>query len=272
MKTVISFFLILLSNFSIACRLDNQNTYTSLSGPITMLLEELHLLNDPSLKVISKFHPVKEGTKVKMLAGGLFISSRVMKELAEQVVFIDASKELEDNFKKYKVKKLIVINTLGKNVFDVVRENIKDLSAYLLNCEKQLGELQKRIKNSETKVAEIKKNKGTFLFYLGEVSKSNLPNLLIVADGAVLTLIQNGLVSYPSELSYVTWADKVVKSLKNPVKHFGVVDGKSEKLQVTILEGSEKINLSMRGILTPGIRQMFFLNEFLEYLGSSRNP
>lgn len=249
-------------NSSWACKLDPSHRYVSLSGPITMLMEEMGLLEDMSLKAISTLHPVADGKGIEKIAGGLFLSSKTLQSFSDKVVFIDASKELEKNVKKYGAKKLIIVSTRAMGAIEVVKENIKTLSPFLIECEQKQKAVESKLQIVANKLKQLPNSKNTLLFFLGEITRDKFPTLLMVHDGLVIDLIRNGMKSYPSELSYVSWSEKIVRSLGDHVSHFGLKNGDSEKIKVEQID-KNKINLSMRGILTPGISQVNFLDQLL---------
>ena len=121
MRTVTKFLFIFLflQNQSIACKL--AKPLVSLSGPVTMVLEELNLLEDPNLAAISVFHPINKKTSAKILAGGVFLSKRTMESFQDKFVFFDKSMELKKNYKMAKIKNFAEINSLGLDSFELTK-------------------------------------------------------------------------------------------------------------------------------------------------------
>ena len=264
------FKLLLLLSFSFnlasgACGFKVGAKIVSLSGPITMLIEELGLIKDPGLFAISTLHPIKETLKIKKIAGGLFLSSKTLKSFKDKIVFIDQSRELEQNIRKHKVKKLHVVSTRLDSSIKVVEDNVRLLKKYLSQCDLKIKKLGQYLKSVRKKLDSLQESNRTYLFYLGAISKSKMPPLIMVNDGVVKDLIDNKVKTYPSELAYVSWSEKVINGFSGPVIHFGLVDSKLDKIEKNLITGNE-FNLKFRGLLIPGIRQVRFLDQLIEHL------
>jgi hypothetical protein len=107
------------------------------------------------------------------------------------------------------------------------------------------------------------KVKGKIIFFLDRIKEVNkLPDTIIVKDGFSLTLMHKGkLETYDSPLAYVSWAARLMnKKYKNYLR-VGIIDNKdTEKIKIQKLDNTH-YNLSYRGILIPGIRQLLFIGE-----------
>lgn len=257
MKTVISFFFLIYSSSLISCEL--KQNIVSLSGPMTMMLEETKLLEKPQVLAISKFHPVKNSTK-KRLAGGVFLAKKTMEEYRNAIIFYDKSKNLSNSLGKViPAENLIEINSREKDPFDVSIENLGILNRYVTNCS-ELNNLLVRLKKEKKQLSKLSFKKKA-VFFLGTVKKK-LPQQVIANDGVVLFLKKhNGLKSYPSTLAYVPWSQKILKKLDG-YSYIGMEDGSNDLLQRKDIN-HKRSDWKMRGIFIPGIRQVYLLKNLL---------
>ncbi len=265
MKTVSSLFIFFFILPTYACRLNTE--LVSLSGPVTMLLEELELLNDLKLMAISAYHPVSKKFNIKKLPGGIFLGKKVLGEFdPNTVVIFDQSFELKKSLNYYFKKKIIEVDTRGVDPFVAYDRSKKKLLPYLINCELRLRKIDKDVAAIKAIDVHFQKNE-TYLFYLGELSLSKKkPELLMVNDGPIKWLVNfKVLKTYPSDLAYVTWSKKILKKIKSK-KEFGLLNGTTDTLKVVKVLDSQ-FNLYYRGLLIPGLRQVYFLKDFLNYLG-----
>jgi hypothetical protein len=270
MKVISLFSFLIFIQTTYACELKGTKDFISLSGPVTYALKELGLLKDHKLKGISVFNPVDHKSFAgKVYGGGLFLGQKSLSDFENKIVFYDSSRELKKYLKQSQSLHAIEIQSRGLGSLVVSNEVLDILGQYLKQCSQQLGDLRLKIKRIERELKSFKNSqralKGTghssYLFYLGAVSKSKRPNLLIVNDGPVKTLIDyNVLKSYPSKLEYVSWSQKLIKSLKAPI-HIGLSEGDS--IEPIMKKISDNLyNISYRGALTPGLSQLLLV----EYL------
>ena len=256
MKMVISFLFILIMSQASACELSEK--VVSLSGPVTMVLEELDLLEDKNLLAISKFHPVRGISDEKILAGGLFLSRKTLKKYQHSKIIFDKSRELRMLLSKDHKGQLVEVDTRDQDPFEAFNLSLVKLMNSFKNCHKEVEALNKKV-STINKYHKLKADFFKSIFYLGEIG-DKFPDIAISNDGFVLFLKNHSeFKTYPSELSYSTWSKKIMKSLVS-FNHFGLMDSKSDKLIIK-KEGDRKYNLSMRGILIPGIRQIYFLDQ-----------
>lgn len=249
------FFFIFLFGQAYACSLNRG--IVSLSGPVTMVLEELDLLEDKKLKGISSFHPIGKKTSAKIIAGGLFLSKKTLTDFKGSVVFYDKSFELARVFKKSGLKEVIDLDTVGLSSFKVVDKVQNLLKPYLVNCQKKLGDMNFFLGQSRKTIKKMKKLKA--LFYLGLINRKK-PEMIMVNDGFVMSLKDlKVLKTYESELAYVQWSAKEMKKYKDYLS-FGVSDFINGESRFTKL-ADKKYNIFFRGVLIPGIRQIYFMNE-----------
>ena len=249
---------------SYSCEINSKKNIYSLSSPITLLLEELELLDSKSISAISIFHPVLNYSG-KKLAGGVFLTEKAFKDKTDSIIFFDESKDLKRNLSK--LENSIVIEVISRDLgsFEAYELSKKMIKPYLKNCKTKLALVDKRvnlIKRSLNKI-DLK----PIVFYLSHFSKSlKRPNLVIVNDGFVKSLITlTKIKTYPSSLGYVNWSGRIMKNLKDSHIHVGVEDNKNEKLEFKKLSNNI-FNTSYRGALSPGIRQIFFLEKLIPKL------
>jgi len=256
---VIKFFLILIyliGSDVIACHLNT--SIVSLSGPVTMVLEELDLLEDKNLKALSSFHPIIKKTQAEILAGGIFLSKKTIKDYQDEVLFFDKSVELSNLLKKFKKNNFIELDTSGKDSFSVAKDILEQISPYLEACSEKTDALISKLDKIKNELGQMQSQ--MILFFLGQI-KTKYPQLIMGRDGLVLTLIQmKKIQTYESPLTYIQWSAKEMKNYKTFLK-VGLLESQSNTIQV------EKVNeltynLSFRGVLVPGIRQVYFLKEF----------
>lgn len=261
MKTAIKLFLI---TFFIPlsvwpCQLEKN--LVSMSGPITMILEELDLLEDPKLKAISNFHPIKKKTTAKIISGGLFVSSQVLKEFQKDAFYYDKSREYSQMLKRNQMNEVFEMSTAGENSFKNFDLALVMLEVNLKNCAKKIAELKKRVEIIKDKLRLYKEKRGV-LFFLGEI-RHKYPELLMVNDGPMLALRTFGtLVTYDSNLDYVNWSAKEMKKYKKFLK-VGLNESKEDGLKLKKVSDTQ-YNIYFRGVLIPGIRQIYFLEEFIK--------
>ncbi|MFN8369229.1 MAG: hypothetical protein U0T83_01250 [Bacteriovoracaceae bacterium] len=281
-KALILFFLLSFSYLSYPCALNPKFNYILLSSPLTQLLFDLNLLKDKQLKIISQFAGIEEKyTSAEVVVGGINISPEFLKQFDQMVIFFDESNELQKIFTQFqkqnqmKVKQVIKIITKDKDPFIETRENIKEISPYLVNCEKELIKIAEFLSKTETELIKLKGQlKSKQIFFLGEIDfkYEKKPPLLMVNDGPVLYLLKNDLIkSYDSPLSYPSWSSKVLKELElSPIVYIGL-NGKKGKaadgprtfeINRLIKNKRELLNIYNSGLLVPGISQVYFLQEW----------
>ena len=229
----------------------------SLSGPITMLLEELNLLKDKNLKAISKFHPIKKETKAVLIAGGLFLSKRKLTHFKKVIFFYDQSRELSQILKKAKIGSPIEVKTRSLNPFSTVESNLISLEPFLIGCQQKIEEVKNKIKVIEKGIS-LPPEFIHSIFYLGRL-RDKKPNIVIGKDGFILSLLTiQGFKTYPTDLAYVPWSKKIVDQLED-YTHIGLNDFLEDDLLMK-RRSTKLVNLFFRGIFIPGIRQVYFLD------------
>ncbi len=257
-KKILFWGIILFHTNVLGCELSKK--IVSLSGPVTMLLEELDLLKNKKVLAVSKFHPLKDEFRGEILAGGLFLSKRSLLKYQQSHLFYDQNKEFTAILKKLKFKTVHSLSTRGMDSIASTKYSIKFLRPYLKNCKNKINSIISQVNEVEMMLTQMKK-KLRIIFFLGEIQQK-LPQLIIGEDGFVKSLKKNSLFqTYPSSLSYVSWSKKVLGTLKE-YKKVGVTEGPFERVKWEKIN-STQFNLRFRGVLTPGIRQVLFLKSFL---------
>lgn len=258
----IVFFLCALSySFGInGCELSRE--VVSLSGPITMLFEELDLLKDKKLIAISKFHPVLSPGDVTVVAGGTFLAKKMLRQFTNRVIYFDKSQELSLIFKKSKIKRSIEIDTRGLDPFETVDNNLRAIGPVIKNCSKKIKLLKANIQKIQ-KELQLPVILHHAIFYLGSIA-DKAPNLIIGRDGFVLSLLKvSHFKTYPTELAYVPWSQKVLLGLYD-YTHVGIKNVYSNEFIVKKVK-NKFYNISFRGVLIPGIRQVYFLKSLTSF-------
>lgn len=246
-----------------ACELKGDREYLSLSGPVTHLLEELDLLEDPSLKAISVFHSTKE-TKTPKVAGGIFLSPKTLSKYKNDVVFFDESAELEKSLKQNGIKGATEVATRGKGPFAANQLALEALRPRLKGCGERLAALDKRLAAIKKKASGINFGQKTYVFYLGKFQEGQRPpELVVVNDGFAKFLKEEaGMKTYPGELAYIPWSQRVLSGLEEVVS-IGAHESDNPELKVVEVEKGI-FNFGMRGILSPGIKQVHFLERLAD--------
>jgi hypothetical protein len=245
------------------CELKTGHNYYSLSGPITMLLEHFEILENQALKGISVFHPVEKYSGNR-IGGGIFLSPKAFAD-EKALVFYDESQELRRSLNKIPKLHLISIATRGLDVFEATSLSLKTLTAYLKGCEEKIAKLEQLIQQVQIRINQNDSKVWNVLFFMQMISASlKYPSMLIVQDGFVLTMLKaNRIKTYDSPLAYVAWSSK---KLSHDYKHYqrlGLNETMDKTLKVSRYDDLN-YNVFYRGIFTPGIRQLFFLDELLK--------
>lgn len=257
MKIILSF-LILFFPYSHACtfKKDVIRIY-SLSGPVSFALAEYGLLRDKRVVGLSVFNPVDARIyKGEFLPGGVFLSRNILQKMKGSLVFYDESRELRRMISSFESVRSIEIKTRGDDPEATTQKITQLLSQYTSHCENEAQNLLMRSKKLSQEILSLIPKKLAALFFLGKLSSQKRPELVIVQDGIIRWLIQKDkLLTYPSELSYVSWSAKVMQTLPTDTLEIGVEDsGNRNEKQVRKL-GSQKYNMIYPGALVPGVSQ-----------------
>ncbi len=232
----------------------------SLSGPITMLLEELDLLADKKLAAISNFHPIQSKTSAEVLKGGLFLSFRKLRHYKAHTFFVDKSVEFEKLLRRSDIKESIVVDSRGMGSMKATELSLEKLSPQLKGCEKKIVKIQRRLLNLDEKLKQISWN--NIIFYLGSL-KTKKPDYIMARDGFVLDLINySHLKTFQSKLHYVLWSQKELRKYSDYIE-VGVVQEMKQKLLAVREYSKLKYDLSYPGVLIPGMSQVKFLEALI---------
>lgn len=262
MLKVFSFIFCLSALPSWACRL--KQDIVSISAPVTGVLKELELLNDPHLKAISLFHPLKESEfKGARLGGGLFLSQKGMAPYKETIFFYDQSAEITKRVKLLPFKRRVQVLTRGFDPFVISSMALTVLSDVLIGCEAKVSRFQTWMKNEREFQISHKAFSGEIYFFLGEIRAGKLPQLLMVKDGPISFWIRHGKVkTFDSPLSYVSWGEKWKKSLSGTERLVGLVQSKAnEDFRIEKIT-DKQMNVYDPYVLSPGPWQIHFMRHF----------
>lgn len=232
-----------------------------MSGPVTMILEELNLLQQPKLHAISSFHPIKNETTAKVIKGGLFLSPKVLGKYRKYAFFFDKSREFKALLRNNKMQEVWEVDTSGADSFKNFDDSLKLISPFLKDCQTRIEKLKAKVATIKGKTQNYHPKLG-MLFFLGEITQK-YPELIMVNDGLVLALKNYAkLETYVSKLDYVNWSAKEMKHYTSYIK-LGLSESGSDEIEFKKV-GDNKYNLYFRGVLIPGIRQIYFLEKFIQ--------
>ena len=229
----------------------------SLSGPMTVALKHLGLLNKSRVHGISVFNPIsKEDFKGKRYPGGVFISQGTFAEFGGGIVFFDESRELSRILSPMSSIQGIELKTRGLVPGEVTSYLIKHLEPIVDNCNKELAGFINTTKKEEDKLLSLFPKSKFVVYFLGEYRQGNPPEMIMVNDGIVKWLIEKGKIkTYPSPLAYVNWSAKVMKTLPNDVEKIAVKDSAENMVKSKRID-DDHLNFIYPGSLVPGISQL----------------
>lgn len=259
MKILFSLLIFITSSFATAsCGFTpGHKSIYSLSGPLTVIFEELGLLSSPVVKGISVFYPAPDSFKGEVIPGGVFLSPAKLSSMKNSIVFYDGSQELKKLFRSQNIEAIEFISR-NQTPREVTTSAISLLSKHLSGCDtgKILSKLDGLEKDIQAKMKNMK-----VIFFLGRITNQKLPELVIANDGLVLWLRKTKLITtYPSELAYVNWSGAIMNNLKTGTALVGISEAEAPSLQGS----SGRYNLVYPGGLIPGIRQLeawiYYLN------------
>ena len=237
----------------------------SLSGPVTMLIEKLNLIEDSKLLAVSSFHPL-ENDKVKKVYGGVNVSRDSLKLLKKsEVVIFDESDELE-RFMQNNSLKSKEFKSRGKGPYEAMINSFEILEPYLTkSCFNKFLKLKATYDKSLDKLFKLKFAR-KLVFFIGPISEKKYPPIVIVKDGFVLTFIDKmNLETYPAPLAYIPHSQKVLNTLENAL--FVGVDDENQSVGLKVKKVTpSKWNLRFTGALIPGASQLDFLIKLSLYL------
>lgn len=261
MIILLSFVISYLNSFACEFSKDVTSVY-SLSGPITLALRDLKLIQSPKLRAISAFHPSQKSFKGEIFPGGLYLSMDRLQKMKGAIVFYDESRELTNSFKRVREIKGIEIKTRQLMPLAVSHYIEKVLRPYVIGC--NFSQMHREL---EIKLEKLSKNvvsSKSYLFFLGEIRGKRFPEMLMVQDGVIQWLVDKAeLKTYPSKLSYVVWSTKVLQSMPQNTIKVGLIDSGNKMVYQKIQKG-DIINLTFPGCLIPGTGQVECLLYFFK--------
>jgi hypothetical protein len=229
----------------------------SLSGPVTVILEELSLLQHEKVHGISIFNPVStKNLKAKIYPGGVFLSQATLSDFSSSVVFYDESRELRKALLKRRDINSQELTTRGLTPNEVINRVFYQLNPFISGCEQSIKMVREKALILQQELFKFIKGRPYVIFYLGEFRLGRPPELVMVNDGVPRLLLQNQLIkSYPSSLGYVNWSSKLMQEIPSSAIHVGIKD--------TGMNGAEKVDFSNSrftlyypGALVPGLTQL----------------
>lgn len=260
MRIFLSLFLLLYSFTTLAqCRFNSKaKGIVSLSGIATVIIKELGLLADPQLKGISVFNPVAENEfKGVIFPGGIFLSQQLLNDLSGRTVFYDESRDLKKILKTREQVNPIEIKTRNFTPVEVTEKALAVIGPYLEKCDDQIQKLKEELIQLQNELKIKLPQKTHVVFFLGEIKKKKLPELVIVQDGVMKWLIENNYIrTYPSELSYVNWSQKILSTLPENSMYVGLKDSARQMQKSVVKIDNKKMNVIFPGALVPGITQL----------------
>lgn len=227
----------------------------SLSGTATVIFKELGLLK--KLSGITVFAPIKpEEFSGTIYPGGVFLSQGTLSNFEGSIVFYDESRDLEKTLKSNPAIKTQEIKTRDLSPLESINHGLEKISPFVVSCEKQFSSLVKKTIDLQNKFLKKVPAGLTVIFYLGEITAEKFPELVIVQDGVVKLLIDHKKVkTYPSDLAYVNWSAKIVRSMGDKILHVGIKDSGREGSK-SVKKLHQKMTLIYPGSLVPGISQL----------------
>lgn len=254
-------FFLFVSSASASCGFaENVKSVYSLSGPLTVILEELGLLTSPVVKGVSVFYPVPDNFRGEVIPGGVFLSPSKLASLKGSLVLYDGSQELKKLFRSQNIS-AIEFTSRNQTPREVTEAAIELLRKYLSGCD--TTRILKKLETIEKEIQAKMKTPLHVVFFLGRISGQKLPELVIANDGLVLWLRKlKTIVTYPSELAYVNWSGAIINRLPSGTLSVGI----SEDKKPSVKGESGRYNLIYPGGLIPGIRQLEAWNYFLDHI------
>lgn len=260
------------STYSYSCELKEK--LVSLSGPMSYLLQELDLAKDPKLLAVSSFHHfIQKDFKGKRLAGGIYLSLKEFSKIQkEHILFMDDGLEMRRNGKKIQektklTKEIRFVDSRGEDAFTFSKQMLTTLKGLTLNC--SFDVVEKKIKLTQRKLASFNFHHKNYLFFLGEISSHRSKNLLMNNDGFVTSFRTNKTFkSIKSTLKYFSPSQKEMNKIEGPLS-FGLRSSQNKKLKIETKDKNVFL-LSRAGLLTPGLSQVEFMSEFLDFLSDEK--
>ncbi len=252
-------FIILLSfNCSAECDFKKDvSKVISLSGSSTVILKELGLLKKPKLHGVSVFNPLNDSDfNGRIYPGGIFLSHQALAEFDGSVVFYDESRELHKIFSSRKTITARQIKTRNQIPMESLEATTRVVSEFVSGCDEEIKNLKNKAANLQIEIVKILPANVSVVFYLGDFLGGRPPEMVMVNDGVVKFLIQEKKIkTYPSELAYVNWSAKILKTFPQSTLHVAIKDSGRNGEQ-KIKRSPVGMTLVFPGSLVPGLTQL----------------
>jgi hypothetical protein len=245
-----------------ACKFKSSEKIVSLAASISGLLNELDLYTDPNLIALSSYHYQADKVESKLVSGGLYLADDTLKSWDKSIVFFDDSSQLKIQLKKFPKLKAISVTTRGQDSYTVYQDSIKFLAPHLIGCENKLAKLEMTINHIRSKLALKLNNYTSQLIFIGVCSEQFWPKTIMVHDGlAKLLYAWFKLELYPSDLSYVSWSEKILNNflIKKPL--ILCLDNSKVTNKLNATTSNNYMNLYDSQFLLPGINQILALKQ-----------
>ncbi len=264
------FVIIFFSMTAIPCSL-KENT-VSLSGPLNFYFLELELHQDSKLKAVSLYHDFLHNKfKGKWIGGGIYLSTKELSKIGLKYdLYLDESFELEQRIQKIKkkvpeIRSVHWVKSKGKSSLELIKKLESTIKKITRNCDEKLSVLRSRVSKISTEILNFKFLEKTHLFYLGMVKGEKTKNIMVANDLFVLNLKQNkSFKGYKTDLAYLEPSSKNLKSLRDKSIYIGLNSSKDSEFKF-IEYDKNSYNLFYRGLLVPGLSQIYFISEFLGF-------
>lgn len=261
MKNLIVIFS-LFTSYNLLAKCELKKPIVSLSASISSIIRELGLEGSPNLIATLKFHNIKP-VKGKQLVGGLYFSSAEIKSWKSSHIFFDESKKFEKELALIPSQQKSKVYTRGITPMALVSTTLNLLKEYLDGCDQEMTNLNQRVLRIEKSIAaKFKDYNKRILLFLGNCDKSR-PRMLMVHDGIIEYLVSKFKAkTYPSDLSYVYWSEKVLSRFADE----DIVNICADNSYKKVHKNKNTIKISARRILSPGLDQLLAFNELLLFL------
>lgn len=230
---------------------------TSLSGSMAVTLKELGLLSNPKMKGITIFAPIaKDEFKGKIFPGGIFLSQQALSQFDQEIVFFDEARELRRILNSRKSIVGREVTTRNLTPMQAIDSTLKVLAEFIVGCDQEIVTFKGKALAVENEILKLLSKPMHAIFYIGVIKNNRLPETIMANDGIVKWLReQNKLVTYPTNLAYVSWSAKVMKELESKTVHVGIKDPGQNNLR-SFNKNSNKISFEYPGSLVPGLTQL----------------
>ena len=230
---------------------------TSLSGSMAVTLRELGLLSSSRMKGITVFAPItKDEFKGMSFPGGIFLSQQTLSQFDNEIVFYDEARELHRILASRKSIIAREVRTRNLTPVEAIDSTLEVLKEFVVDCEKEITQFKNKALNLEKEILGAISTPLHVIFYIGQIKNNRLPETIMANDGIVKWLREkNKIVTYPSDLAYVSWSAKVMQDLEKKTLHVGIKDPGQKNLKA-FSKNNNNISFEYPGSLVPGLSQL----------------